>query len=35
MRNPWEVFAEANPEGAEVEGEVKISQNWFIRRPAR
>ena len=23
MRNPWEVFAEANPEGAEVEGEVK------------
>ena len=23
MRNPWEVFAETNPEGAEVEGEVK------------
>ena len=23
MRNPWEVFAESNPEGAEVEGEVK------------
>tara|TARA_Y200000002_G_scaffold323932_1_gene285319 strand:- start:17 stop:1696 length:1680 start_codon:yes stop_codon:yes gene_type:complete len=23
MRNPWEVFAEANPEGTEVEGEVK------------
>ena len=23
MRNPWEVFAEENPEGAEVEGEVK------------
>ena len=23
MRNPWEVFAEANTEGAEVEGEVK------------
>ena len=23
MRNPWEVFAEANPEGAEVEGEIK------------
>ena len=23
MRNPWEVFAEANPEGAEVEGAVK------------
>ena len=23
MRNPWEVFAEANPDGAEVEGEVK------------
>ena len=23
MRNPWEVFAEANPEGIEVEGEVK------------
>ena len=23
MRNPWEVFAEANPEGAKVEGEVK------------
>ena len=23
MRNPWEVFAEVNPEGAEVEGEVK------------
>ena len=22
-RNPWEVFAEANPEGTEVEGEVK------------
>ena len=23
MRNPWEVFAEAHPEGKEVEGEVK------------
>ena len=23
QRNPWEVFAEANPEGTEVEGEVK------------
>ena len=23
MRNPWEVFAESNPEGTEVEGEVK------------
>ena len=23
MRNPWEVFAEAHPEGEEVEGEVK------------
>ena len=23
MRNPWEVFAEAHPEGQEVEGEVK------------
>jgi len=23
MRNPWEVFAETHPEGAEVEGEVK------------
>ena len=23
IRNPWEVFAESNPEGAEVEGEVK------------
>jgi len=23
MRNPWEVFAESHPEGAEVEGEVK------------
>ena len=23
MRNPWEVFAENNPEGTEVEGEVK------------
>ncbi|PCJ06262.1 MAG: 30S ribosomal protein S1 [Rhodobacteraceae bacterium] len=23
MRNPWEVFSEANPEGTEVEGEVK------------
>ena len=23
IRNPWEVFAEAHPEGAEVEGEVK------------
>jgi len=23
MRNPWEVFAESNPEGSEVEGEVK------------
>ena len=23
MRNPWEVFAETNPEGTEVEGEVK------------
>ncbi len=23
MRNPWEVFAESNPEGAEVEGEFK------------
>ena len=23
MRNPWEVFAEAHPEGTEVEGEVK------------
>ena len=22
-RNPWEVFAEENPEGTEVEGEVK------------
>ena len=23
IRNPWEVFAEAHPEGAEIEGEVK------------
>ena len=23
MRNPWEVFAESNPEGTQVEGEVK------------
>ena len=23
MRNPWEVFAEKNPEGGEVEGEIK------------
>ena len=23
QRNPWEVFAETNPEGSQVEGEVK------------
>jgi len=35
MRNPWEVFAEAYPEGAEVEGEVKNTTEFglFIGLP--
>ena len=30
MRNPWEVFAEANPEGTEVEGEVKFNFSFDL-----